>query len=142
MDLSKLSRGDRIVVATGILLVIDLLFLPWYSISIANFVTVTRTGVGSPDAILGILGLLIALVMAGQIGLARFTDAKLPDLPVPWPRAHLLGGAAALVLLLLKLVLHTSYLGFGAYVAILLAIGLAYGGATVNKEASRAGSAG
>src|SRR6202035_675082 len=34
MDLSKLSRGDRIVVITGALLVIDLLFLPWISISL------------------------------------------------------------------------------------------------------------
>jgi hypothetical protein len=36
MDLSKLSRGDRIVVITGALLVIDLLFLPWISISLPS----------------------------------------------------------------------------------------------------------
>jgi|SRR6266571_4183572 len=142
MDLSKLSKGDRIVVVAGLLLVIDLLFLPWYSITIANLVTVTRTGVGSPDAFLGFLGMLVALVMVLQIVLARFTDVKLPDLPIPWPRAHMLGGAVALILLLLKLVLHTSYLGFGAYLAILLAIGLTFGGVSVNNEATKAGSAG
>lgn len=142
MDLDKLSKGDRIVVVTGLALVIDLLFLPWYSITIANLVTVTRTGVGAPDAFLGFLGMVIALAMALQIVLARFTDVKLPDLPVPWPRAHMLGGAAALILLLLKLVLHTSYLGFGAYLGILLAIGLTFGGVTLNNEATRAGSAG
>src|ERR1051326_2270052 len=78
MDLSKLSKGDRIVLITGLLLVIDLLFLPWYSITIANLVTVTRTGVGAPDAFLGFLGMLIALVMVPQIRLAGFPARKPP----------------------------------------------------------------
>jgi hypothetical protein len=142
MDLSKLSRGDRIVVVTGVLLIIDLLFLPWHSITVPFLGSVNRSGVSSPNAFWGFLALLVAAAMVAQIIVSRYTDAKLPDLPVPWPRAHMFGGLAVLVLLVLKLILQTSALGFGAYLGILFAAGLAFGGYTVNQESTKASSAG
>jgi hypothetical protein len=143
MDLSKLSRGDRIVVITGALLVIDLLFLPWISISVPVIGTVVSyTGISAPNGFLGFLAALVAAAMVAQILVSKFTTAKLPDLPVPWPRAHMLGGLVVLGLLLLKLLLHTNLLGFGAYLGILFAAGLAFGGYTVNQESTRAGTTG
>ncbi|HYR63217.1 MAG TPA: hypothetical protein VET24_11385 [Actinomycetota bacterium] len=141
MDLTKLSRGDRIIVATGLLLLLDLLFLPWYSFSFGP-VTVTGNGLSGWNSFLGVLALLVTLAMVAQIIVARFTDAKLPDMPMPWPQVHMIGGYVVLGLLVLKLILHVSNLGFGAYLGILLAAGLAFGGFTVKNEASRAGSAG
>jgi uncharacterized membrane protein len=142
MDLSKLSRGDRIVVITGALLVIDLLFLPWISISLPFIGTVSNTGISAPNGFLGFLAALVTAAMVAQILVSKFTSARLPDLPVPWPRAQMLGGVVVLALLVLKLVLHTSLLGFGAYLGILFAAGLAYGGYTVNQESTRAGTTG
>jgi hypothetical protein len=143
MDLSRLSRGDRIVVIAGALVVIDLLFLPWISISVPVIGTVVSyTGISAPNGFLGFLAALAAAAMVAQILVSKFTTAKLPDLPVPWPRAHMLGGIVVLALLLLKLLLHTNLLGFGAYLGILFAAGLAFGGYTVDQESTRAGTTG
>ena len=38
MDLDKLSLSDKIIAATGIVLIIDLLFLPWHSIDVGPFI--------------------------------------------------------------------------------------------------------
>ena len=142
MDLSKLSRGDRIVVIAGALVVIDLLFLPWISVSVPFIGTVSYTGISAPNGFLGFLAALGAASMVAQVIVSRFTSATVPELPVPWPRAHMIGGLAVAGLLLLKLLLQTSFLGFGAYVGILVAAGLAFGGYTVNQESSRAGTTG
>jgi hypothetical protein len=80
--------------------------------------------------------------MVAQILVSKFTTAKVPDLPVPWPRAHMLGGLVVMGMLLLKLILQTSFLSFGAYLAIVLAAGLAFGGYSVNQESTRAGTTG
>ena len=88
MDLSKLSGGDRIVVITGVLLVIDLVFLPWISVTVPFIGTVmSYTGISAPNGFLGFLAALAAAAMVAQILVSRFTSAKVPDLPVPWPRA-------------------------------------------------------
>ena len=142
MNLGKLSRGERTIVIAGVLLVIDLLFLPWHSITVPYIGSVDRNGISSPNAFLGFLAALGAAAMVAQVIVSRFTSATVPELPVPWPRAHMIGGLAVAGLLLLKLLLQTSFLGFGAYVGILVAAGLAFGGYTVNQESSRAGTAG
>ena len=80
--------------------------------------------------------------MVAQIIVSKFTSTTLPELPVPWPRAHMIGGLVVVGLLVLKLLLQTSLLGFGAYLGILIAAGLALGGCTVNQESSRAGTTG
>ena len=55
MDLSRLSQGERIVLVAGVLLIIDLLFLPWHSIDIGGAaealgVDTTRAGCSRPTA--------------------------------------------------------------------------------------------
>ncbi len=137
MDFNKLSKGERIVLVAGVLLVIDLLFLPWHRIRLSVLgvgVTETATGVQAPNGGWGVLALLITLVMIGQIVAARFTSARLPRPPVPWGQVHLFAGIAVLVLLLIKLVAETDFLGFGAWLGIILAAALAFGGFTISKE--------
>jgi hypothetical protein len=142
MDLGKLSRGERIIVVAGVLLVIDLLFLPWHSIAIPLMGSVDRNGISSPNAFLGFLAALVAAAMVAQVIVSKFTSATLPELPVPWPRAHMIGGLVVVGLLLLKLLLQTSFLGVGAYLGVLIAAALALGGYTVDQESSRAGTTG
>lgn len=147
MDLTKLTKGDKIVLAAGIVLIIDLLFLPWHNIDVGSgilgiSVNVKRTGVQSPNAFWGILALLVAAVMVLQIILARFTSATLPTLPVPWSRVHLIAGAAALALLVIKLLAETEFLGFGCFLGLAAGAALAFGGYTKSKEPEVAGSAG
>jgi hypothetical protein len=138
MDFNKLSKGERIVLISGVLLVIDLLFLPWHRIRLGGVlgvgVDVSRTGVQSPNSGYGILALLVTLVMIAQIVAARFTSAKLPKPPVPWGRVHLIAGIVVLALLVIKLIAQTDFLGFGCFLGILLAAALAFGGITISTE--------
>lgn len=128
MDLDKLSLSDKIIAGTGILLVIDLLFLPWHDIDL-GIVSVTRSGVESPNSFWGILALLLAIAVVAVTLLRVFKpETKLPDLPVTIDRALFFGTAAVLALLVIKLIAETDYLGFGAWLGLLLAAGMTYGG--------------
>jgi hypothetical protein len=141
MDLKKLTQGERIVLIAGLLLVIDLLFFPWHKIDLGGLagVDVSRTAIQSPNGFYGVLALLITLVMLGQIIAAKLANATLPALPVTWGQVHLIAGCVVFVLLLIKLIVETDFLGFGAYLGILLAAALAFGGFTVNKESAATG---
>jgi hypothetical protein len=139
MDFNKLSKGERIVLIAGVLLVIDLLFLPWHRIKVGGgllgvSLDVSRTGVQSPHQVWGILALLVTLVMIAQIVAARFTSAQLPKPPVPWGRVHLIAGVVVLALLVIKLLAETSFLGFGCFLGIILGAALAFGGFTISTE--------
>ena len=67
MDLGKLSRGERIIVVAGVLLVIDLLFLPWHSITVPFIGSVDRNGISSPNAFLGFLAAMRTEPEVGDI---------------------------------------------------------------------------
>jgi hypothetical protein len=140
MDLKKLSLGERIIGAAGLFLLIDLLFLPWHRISIGipgiARITENRSGIQSPNGFLGLLALLVVAALVARLVISGFTKIELPEIPVSWGRADLLGAAGAAVLLLLKLVLETDFLGFGAWLAILGAGALVYGGFLRNQEMS------
>ena len=133
MDLSKLTTGEKIVLGAGAVLLIDLLFFPWHSIDLGLF-SVSRTAVESPNAFWGVVALLITAAMVAVLVLTRFTTVKLPDPPVPWGDAMFFAGAAVAGLLLLKLLLETDALGFGAWLGILLAGAVAYGGFLMRNE--------
>ena len=129
MDLDKLTTSDKIVAGTGIALALDLLVLPWHSVDAGPFGTYTRSGVESPNSFWGVLALLLTLAVVGVTLVRVFKpEVELPKLPVSWDAATFYGAAGAAGLLLLKLVIETTALGFGSYFGILLAGGMAYGG--------------
>jgi hypothetical protein len=121
----------------GVLLLLDVLILPWHRISIGAGVfgiNVNRTGVQSPNGFYGVLIALVAVAVVARIGLSEFTSVELPELPVTWERADLIAGVAAAALVLLKLIAETSYLSTGAWLAVPLAGALAYGGYLRSRE--------
>jgi hypothetical protein len=139
MDFKKLTQGERIVLIAGLLLIIDLLFLPWHSVDtpLGDF---TAQAIEDPNGFYAVLALILTLVMVGVIAATRLANAKLPDLPVSWGQVHMIAGIAVFVLLLLKLIVETNSLGFGAYLGILLAAAVAFGGYSINKETATRGS--
>lgn len=151
MDLSRLSMGDKVVLGSTIALFITL-FLPWFSVDVPGLgVQDTGSGYNTGGFLFAILPLLLAIVMAAQIAIARFSPAtQLPQLPIPWGRVHLIAGVLALVLVLLKLLIGEEDFGtgaidrsFGIFLSLIAAAGLAAGGFLKNQEgepASRPGS--
>src|SRR5688572_8513976 len=96
MDTSRLTTGDMIAGAGGIVLLISL-FLPWYGVSvdIAGF---SASESGSGWQALGFIDILLFLVSVAAIAIvvARAAGALPADLPAP---VILLGLGALAVLL-------------------------------------------
>jgi hypothetical protein len=132
-----LSAGERTVVVAGLLLILDLLFLPWHSVDLGGLqldVDTTRSGVQAPYGGYGVAAVVLTAVMIAQIALARLLAVRLPDPPVPWSQIHLILGIFVAVVLVIKLARETEFLGYGAYSAILAGILVAYGGYRIASE--------
>ena len=129
VDLDELSSSDKTIAGCGIVLVVDLLFLPWHSIDL-GIATSTRSGVEPPGQVWGALAVLLtAAVVAVTLLRALKPDRALPELAVPWDAAVLAGAASTLALLVVKLAMDTGSLGIGAWLGILLAGAMTWGAA-------------
>jgi hypothetical protein len=127
VDLSKLSRDDLIVGGGGILLVIDLLFLPWYHVSL-GLVSVSAAATSAPDGFWGVLALLLTIAIVADLALAEFSpQTQLPTTQLGRPMTRCVAAGIVILFLLIKLVSHTSYLGIGVYLAFILAIAVVAG---------------
>jgi hypothetical protein len=138
MRLDRLTQGERIVLVAGVLLIIDLLFVPWYDIELPDdveaLVDTTRTGVQAVYPAYGIAAVVLTAVMIAQIVMASVLSVRLPA-SVPWSQIHLLLGIFVAVVLVIKLVRLTDSLGYGAYSGVLAGILVAYGGWRISREA-------
>lgn len=130
MDLSKLTPGEKLVVIGGAILVINLAFFPWH-----DLFGLTRTAIQNPNSFWGTMALLLTIALVLAVALPRFSNARLPSLPVPWPQAVFLGGCAVAGLLVVKLAQETRFLAFGAWAGLVLAALVAYGGYLMRQEA-------
>ncbi|MEA2243130.1 MAG: hypothetical protein QOD24_2686 [Solirubrobacteraceae bacterium] len=133
MTLSKLTQGERIVLVAGLLLIVDLLFLPWHSVDL-GVLDVHLTAVQEPYAAYGVVAVILTAVMVAQIVVARLTPARLPGSPALWAQVHLVAGVFVAVVLVIKLLRTTDLLGFGSYSGILAGLLVAYGGYCIARE--------
>ena len=127
------SRGERLVVAAGVLLAADLAFVPWHRIRLDRTVErfgvqvpsfrLDRTGLQDPNALLGVAALVVALVMVAHVVATRLHAALRPA-----AQAQLIGGAVVLGLVVAKVLAHDQFLGPGAWAGLVLAGGVAFGG--------------
>ena len=136
MDLSKLSPAEKIIAASGVVLLL-VSFFDWFGIA--------GGGVTAWDNVWSALAVLVGIVMVLQILIARFSTAKLPTLPVPWGQVHLILGVLALGLVILQLAIGDKVeVGgitvlelerkIGVFLGLIAAAGLAYGGFLRSKE--------
>jgi hypothetical protein len=133
VNLNNVSRDDWILGGVALLLVIDLLFLPWFSVSVsvgAFSATVTSTATGDPDGWLGILGVLAAIALIADLAIERFSPGTaLPNIRGSRTETRFVLAAAIAVFLLLKFLFHINHfsdLGYGFWVAVVLTGGLVY----------------
>lgn len=147
MDLNKLTQSEKVIAGSAIAFLI-FSFFPWYGKG-----GYSRNGWSY--FLFGIIPLLLAIIMVAQIAVSRFTETKLPDLPITWGQVHLIAGGLAAVLVLLKLIIGDKYglggsvLGvhlpsisldrqFGIFLAFLASLGLAAGGFLKSREPAAA----
>jgi hypothetical protein len=126
--LESVSREDWTIGGVALLLVITLLFLPWFSVSIGPF-TVSTTATGDPDGWLGILAVLTAVALIADLAVERFSPST--ELPVMMgsragTRFLLAAITAGFVALKFLFHVHFSYFAFGFYAAVILSGALVF----------------
>jgi hypothetical protein len=142
VDLNKLTQGEKVIGGSAIALFI-FSFLPWFG-------KFSGSRNGWDYFLFGVIPVFLAIIMAAQIAISRFTETKLPDLPLTWGQVHLIAGSLAAVLILLKLLIGDSVGGgsvlgthipsitldrkYGIYLSFLAAIALAAGGYIKSRE--------
>jgi hypothetical protein len=151
VDISKLTTSDKLIAGGGIVYLISM-FLNWFSRSENGF---SISASGWDYFIGGILPLILILIMVAHVLITKFSpDTKLPDPPVPWSQVHMLAGAAAAAIVLLRLIIpaEISFGGvdtgenydraFGVVIALIAALVVAYGGFLKSKDGDDAPAAG
>lgn len=146
VDLNKLTQSEKVIAGSAVALLI-FSFFPWYG-------KFSGSRNGWDYFLFGVIPVFLGIIMAAQIFITRFTEAKLPNPPITWGQIHLIAGSLAAVLVLLKLIIGDkvgggSILGtsipsisldrkFGIFLALLAAIGLAAGGFLKSREPAAA----
>lgn len=128
MNTDNVSRDDWIIGGVALLLAIDLLFLPWFTITVGP-VSASSTATGDPDGWLGTLAVLFAIALIADLAIERFSpQTQMPS--INHSRTHtrfVLAGVTALFVALKFLFhIHFSYFGFGFWAGIVLAAALVY----------------
>ncbi|HZU40753.1 MAG TPA: hypothetical protein VE992_06860 [Solirubrobacteraceae bacterium] len=127
MKLDSMSRDDWVIGGVAVLLVVDLLFLPWFDVSFGPL-SVTSTATGAPDGWLGVLAVLSALALVADLALERLAPAtRAPALAGSrtLTRLALAGACALFVVLKFLFHVHFSLFGLGFWGAVILTGALA-----------------
>lgn len=128
MNLDNVSRDDWILSGLALLLVIDLLFLPWFSISVGPF-SASTTATGTPDGWLGILAVLAAIALIVDLAIERFSPGTaLPNIRGSRTETRFVLACVTALFVALKFLfhIHFSYFGFGFYLGVILTVALVY----------------
>jgi hypothetical protein len=117
------SREEWAFGVVGLLLVIDLFALPWFSISVGPF-SATLTATDAPDGWLAILAVLAVIAAVADLGIERLSPTtSLPSLRGSRSQTRLIFAGVAALMVVLKFLfhIHFSLFGFGFWAAIVLA---------------------
>lgn len=144
MNLERVSRDDWILGGITLLLVIDLLFLPWFSISLGPF-SASLTATDAPDGALGILAVLGGVLLIADLAMERLSpQTTLPAINGSRTQTRFVLAGVTALFVVLKFVfnIHFSDFGFGFYLAVILTIALVYLALQVRNGMSIAGLGG
>lgn len=142
MKLEAISRDDWILGGVALLLVIDLLFLPWFSLSVGPF-SASVTATGAPDGWLGILAVLVAVALIADLAIERLSpQTRLPAINNSRPQTRFILACVAGGLVVLKFLFHVhfSLFGFGFWAAVVLTVALVYFALQARNGASMLGA--
>lgn len=129
MDMSKFSREELILAGVALLLAIDLLFLPWFDVTvgIGSFkASFTSSATGEPDGWLGVLAVLSLVALVADLAVEHLGNVDLPAIKGNRAdtRLALAGVAAGFVVLKFLFHIHFSLFGIGFWGAVVLTAAL------------------
>ena len=129
MDMNKFSREELMLAGVALLLAIDLLFLPWFDVTVgigAFKASFTSSATGEPDGWLGVLAVLALLALIADLGLERLGNVALPAVNGSRGDTRLVLAAVAGGLVALKFLfhIHFSLFGIGFWVGVVLTAAL------------------
>lgn len=119
-DMSKLSTASKILLGAGILYLIDL-FLPWQSLDLGPLIgDVSENGIAG----IGFLNLLLV------IGLIAWEGMAIAGVDIKAPRALVSAGLAGgiVVFTILKIIVDNDFIAIFAWIGLILALAIGYGG--------------
>ena len=122
------------MVVAGGLLLLTLAFFPWHKLSEVGILGVadpTLTALQKPNQLQGTLAFLVTVAMVAQVVMTRYSSQKVNPQLV---KLQAPAGMAVFALLSWKLASEVSYLSVGAYLGMLFAGALAYGGFVLSRE--------
>ncbi|HLJ03230.1 MAG TPA: hypothetical protein VKT31_07305 [Solirubrobacteraceae bacterium] len=125
MKLENVKRDDWILGGVALLLVIDLLFLPWFDLGFGF----TSTATGAPDGFFGVIAVLAGLALIADLGVERLSpETKLPALSGSRSTTRLALAGVAALFVVLKFIwhVHFSLFGVGFWGGVVLAGALVY----------------
>lgn len=127
MDFSKLTRGQQIALAAGVVLIIDL-FLPWYGAFGFN--------ANAFDAgFLAWFGALLAIAAAVLLAVKVFAGNAVNLGALQTEQIALVLGAFGTLLILLRWLTETNLVKFGLFLGLLAAAGVTAGSYLAMREA-------
>ncbi len=121
MKLENIRREDWLLAGLAVLLVVCLVFLPWFTISVGAL-SVSFSATSAPDGWLAGLALLPTLAVIGDIGMEHLAKSELPAIGGSRAQTRLILAAVAAAFVLLKFVfhIHFSLFGWGFYATIVV----------------------
>jgi hypothetical protein len=125
---NMVGRDEWVFAGLGLLLVIDLLALPWFSFTFGPF-SASLTASDAPDGWLAILAVLGVVAAIADLGIERLSPGTaLPSIRGSRSETRLVlaGFAGLMVALKFLFHIHFSLFGFGFYAAIVLAAGFVF----------------
>jgi hypothetical protein len=131
LHLERFSREDWILAVVGLVLIFDLLVLPWFSfgatISVGSdtiSIGGSLTAVDAPDAWLGVLALLSCAFLVADLGFERLSpQTRVPSIASDRETTRYVLACVAAGLIALKFLFHIGRFGelaLGFWLAVLL----------------------
>jgi hypothetical protein len=128
VKLEAVSRDDWILGGVALLLVIDLVFLPWFSITFGP-ISASLTATDSPDGWLGGLAVLACVALIADLAVERLSPrTQFPSINDSRTQTRFVLACAAAVFVGLKFLFHIHFDLFGAgfWLAVVLTAALVY----------------
>jgi hypothetical protein len=124
----SVSRDDWLLAGVALLLVIDLLFLPWFSITFGPF-SASLTATDAPDGLFGVLAVLSAVLLIADLAVERLSPGTtVPNIGGSRTQTRFVLACLTALFVALKFVfnIHFSDFGLGFYAAVVLTAGLVW----------------